>query len=105
MDVLEQTRALRKRSQRLTVEFLYADLDYGYTLCRLATRTPERLVERLQAAHTVLDTVTKFIWKAHFEPSELGELTAKVERLKFELESVEAEAPGVDTKNYLGNTH
>jgi hypothetical protein len=33
MDVLAQTRALRERSQRLTVEFLHADLDYGYTLC------------------------------------------------------------------------
>jgi hypothetical protein len=91
MEVLVQTRALRERTQQLTVEFLHADLEYGHTLCRIVKRNPERLAERLQAAHTVVDTVTNFLWKAHLEPSELDELTAKVERLTFELESVEAE--------------
>jgi hypothetical protein len=90
MDVVAQTRALRERSQRLTVEFLHADLDYAHTLCRLAKRTPERLAERLHAAQTALDAATRFMWKANFKPSELEELTAKVERLRFELESVGA---------------
>jgi|ERR1700722_1204563 hypothetical protein len=91
MDVLAPTRALRERSQRLTVEFLHADLDYGYTLCRLARRTPERLTERLHAVQTVLNAATKFMWKTNLKPSELEELTAKIERLKFELESVQVE--------------
>ncbi|HXM16680.1 MAG TPA: hypothetical protein VN933_15655 [Candidatus Eremiobacteraceae bacterium] len=91
MDVLAQTRALRERSRQVIVAFLSADLDYGYTLCRLAKRTPERLAERLHAAQTALDAATRFMWKANLKPSELEELTAKVERLKFELESVEAE--------------
>jgi hypothetical protein len=91
MDVLAQICALRERSRQLMVSFLSADLDYGCTLCRLAKRTPERSTERLHAAHTAVDTVTNFMWKAHLEPSERDELTTKVERLKFELESVEGE--------------
>jgi hypothetical protein len=91
MDVLAQTRALRERSQRLTVEFLHTDLDYAYTLCRLAKRTPERLTERLHAAQSALGTAIRFMWKVNLKPSELEELTTKTERLKFELESVEGE--------------
>jgi hypothetical protein len=91
MDVLSQTRALRERSRHLTVSFISADLDYGYTLCRLAKRTPERLTERLHAAQSALDAATSFMWKANLKTSEREELTAKIERLRFELESVEAE--------------
>jgi len=61
MDVLAQTRALRERSRQVIVAFLSADLDYGYTLCRLAKRTPERLAERLHAAQTALDAATRFM--------------------------------------------
>jgi hypothetical protein len=102
--VWAQNRALRERTQRLTVEFLHADLDYGYTLCRLAKRTPERLAERVRAAQTVLNVATRFMWKANLKPSELNELCAKIERLRFELGSVEAEVP-VGEKNYRGKTH
>jgi hypothetical protein len=91
VDVLEQTRALRERSRQLILSFISADVDYGYTLCRLAKRTPERSTERLRPAQTVLDTATTFMWKTKLEPNELDELTAKIERLKFELKSVEAE--------------
>ena len=95
--MLTQTRALRERSRRLTVTFLSADLDYGYTLCQLVKRTPARLTERLDAAQSALDTATKFIWKANLKSSEIAELTAKVERLRLELESVES-VPNKRTK-------
>jgi hypothetical protein len=88
MDELAQMRALRERNRRAVAGFLSADLDYGCTLCGLAKRTPERLNERLQAAQKVLDAATTFMWKVKLEPSELCELTAKSERLKFELESL-----------------
>jgi hypothetical protein len=90
MDLLTQTRALRERSRHLMVSFISADLDYGYTLCQLAKRTPERLAERLHAAQTALDAATRFVGKANLKPSELEELTTKIERLRSELESVEA---------------
>jgi hypothetical protein len=90
MDLKAQIRALRERSRRLMVTFLSADLDYGYTLCQLVKRSPERLTERLHAAQIVLDTATRFIWKANLKPGEIAELTAKLDRLKFELESVES---------------
>jgi hypothetical protein len=91
MDMLAQTRAFRERSRQLMVSFISTDLDYGCTLCRLAKRTPERSTERLHAAQTALDAATRFMGKANIKPSELKELTAKIERLRFELESVEAE--------------
>ena len=90
MDVLAQNRALRERSRHLMVSFISADLDYGYTLCQLAKRTPERLTERLHAAQSALDAATSFMRKANLKTSELEELTAKIERLRSELESVEA---------------
>jgi hypothetical protein len=98
MDLLAQTRALRDRSRRLTVAFLSADLDYGYTLCQLVKRSPERLTERLHAAHIALDTAINFIWKANLKPSEIAELTAKVERLRLELKSAES-VPNKRTKS------
>jgi hypothetical protein len=88
--LLTQTRALRERTWQLMVSFISADLDYGYTLGRLAKRTPERSTERLHAAQSVLDTAIEFMWKANLKPSEIAELTAKVERLRLELESVES---------------
>jgi hypothetical protein len=57
----------------------------------IAKRTPERLTERLHAAQSALGTAIRFMWKVNLKPSELEELTNKTERLKFELESVEAE--------------
>jgi hypothetical protein len=90
MNLLTQTRALRERTRQLMVSFISADLNYGYTLCQLAKRTPERLAERLHAAQSVLDTAIEFMWKANLKPSEIAELTAKVERLRFGLESVES---------------
>ena len=98
MDLLAQTRALRERSRKLTVSFVSADLDYGYTLCRLAQRTPERQIERLHAAQSALDVAIHFIWKANLKPSEIAELTVKVERLRLELESVES-VPNKRTKS------
>jgi len=91
MDVLAQTRALQDRSRQLMVSLISTDLDYGCTLCQLAKRTPERLAERLQAAQRALDAATRFMGNANLKPGELEELTAKIERLRFELESVEAE--------------
>jgi hypothetical protein len=90
MDLLAQTRALRERSWQLMMSFISTDLDYGCTLCRLVKRTPERLAERLHAAQTALNAATEFMGKANLKPSELDELTAKIERLRSELESVEA---------------
>jgi hypothetical protein len=74
----------------LMVSIVSADLDYGYTLCRLAERIPERLTERLHPAQSALDAATSFMWKANLKTSELEELTPKIRRLRFALQSVEA---------------
>jgi hypothetical protein len=46
---------------------------------------------RKNAVQRALNAATKLMWKANPRPSELNELTAKMERLKFELESAQAE--------------
>lgn len=88
MDESVQVQVLRKRHRGALATFLSADLDYGSTLCHLVKCTPLRSIERLQAAQKALDTATSFMWKVKLEPSELCELSAKSERLKFELESL-----------------
>ena len=43
-----------------------------------------------------LDAVRKFMWSVELEPEELDQLTAQLELLKFELESVQRELTAVD---------
>jgi hypothetical protein len=96
MDALEQNLlALRERTAQVMRAFLQTELEFGHSLCKLAKRSREQglSVQYNRAAHTALDAVTTFMWKANLKPGEVGELTAQIECLKFELSSDKPEIP------------
>jgi hypothetical protein len=96
MDAFAQNiLALRERTAQVMRAFLLTELELGHSLCKLAkcTREQEFSEQYHRAAHTALDAVTTFMWKANLEPSELGQLTAQIEYLKFELSSDKPEIP------------
>jgi hypothetical protein len=96
MDALGQNvLALRERTAQVMRAFLQTELEFGHSLCKLAKRSREQgfSVRYHRAAHTALDAVTTFMWKTNLEPSELGQLTAQIERLKFDLSSDKPETP------------
>jgi hypothetical protein len=89
MDSLAETiHSLRERTDQVTATFLRTELEVGYQLCHLTRCTCERrlIAQYYCGARDALDAVSKFVWKAHLEPHELDQLTAQVERLKFELD-------------------
>jgi hypothetical protein len=89
--------ALRKRTDRVQAAFLQTELEIGHTLCMLAKRSGERelAVRNLRAAYAALDALTQFMWKANLEPHELDQLTARIERLRFELENAGGRSDGM----------
>ena len=96
MDALAHSvLALRERTAQVMRAFLQTELDFGHSLCKLAkhSREQEFSAQYHRAAHTALDAVSTFMWRANLEPSELAQLTVQIERLKFELWSDMPEIP------------
>jgi uncharacterized coiled-coil DUF342 family protein len=87
-ELVQKIHALRERSDEVMGNFLRTDLELAHTLYRLAMscEDPDLFSKRLRAAQTALETVSKFMWKANLTPRELDQLTAQIERLKFQLE-------------------
>jgi hypothetical protein len=92
MDEMAQTvHGLRERCHDVTMSFLRTDLEIAHTFCNLAksSQDPDRFNMLVRAAHSAVETVSTFMWKTKLDPRELDHLTAKLELLKFELESLD----------------
>jgi len=76
--------------------FLQTEVALGHTRCSLARLSRDAALSRrrVRAAQAAIDTVNKFMWKINLEPRELDQLTAQIERLKFELNTVRGESDG-----------
>ena len=78
------------------VQFLRAELASGRTWCRLTKQDPSAVAstERLRMTRLAIEAVGKFMWTARPEPPELNDLTAQLEMLKFEFDSVQRDLAG-----------
>ena len=82
---------VRESTRRVMVQFLHTELASGLTWCRLTKRDPDGAAssERLRMTRLAIEAVGKFMWTARLEPQELNDLTAQLELLKFEFDSVQ----------------
>ena len=89
-ELIRKAQALRQRSNDLIVSFLQTDLEVAHTFYGLAkyTQDPDIFRKRVRTAQTAVETVSSYMWKVNLQPQELNELTAQIERLKFELENL-----------------
>ena len=88
--------SVRENAREVMVQFLRTELAAARTLCHLARvhRHSGSADERLRMAQKALDAVSRFMWTARLEPQELNHVTAQLELLRFELESIQLNAHG-----------
>jgi len=91
MGTRREIDAVLERAERARTNFLCADIELGLTFCHLAKRAEDHgsYNRRLQLANRVLEVCCESIWKVKLKPHDLDQLTAKVELLRLELESVD----------------
>jgi hypothetical protein len=78
-------------SRAAVIEFLYVDLELAFVICEHAKRTPrntKQFESRLRVASTAVDDLSKRLWSVRPDPADLDQITAQIERLKFEVESL-----------------
>ncbi len=77
-----------ERAEQAKINFLRADLQLGLTFCHLA-RSAEtysgEYARRVQLARRALEVCRESLWIAKADPHELGQLTAQLEHLRFEV--------------------
>lgn len=85
---------VRESTRRVMVQFLHTELASGRMWCRLAKRDWKASSDCLRQTRLAIETVGKFMWTARLEPQELNDLTAQLELLKFEFDSVQRALSG-----------
>jgi hypothetical protein len=78
-------------SRAAAIKFLYVDLELAFVICEQAKRTPrntEQFQSRLEVVATAVDDLSKRLWSVRPDPADLDQITAQIERLKFEVESL-----------------
>jgi hypothetical protein len=90
MTSLTRGRSLIGRSKNTILEFVRVDLELTFTFCDLAKRATdeESRTRRIRVVQRSIVILTALTWKANLEPWELNQTTARLERLKFELENI-----------------
>ncbi len=88
--------AVRRRTRQVMREFLRTELAAARILCTLAKVNSRSASadEHLRRTRIAIDEVGRFMWSVRVQPRELDQLTAQIELLRFELESVQRTRPG-----------
>jgi hypothetical protein len=89
VDLKAQLSQSKREGLDLMAQFVLTELEVGRTFCALAHsyESAERRKHAIKNAWTALESAEKYMFKLQMEHSVFDEMTAQMERLKFELES------------------
>jgi len=86
----------RESLNKNCVDFIKIEIDIGLTFCRLGRTFSgngyKPFAGCCNKARRAYDTATRFLIRVRLSDVEFNRLTAKLERLKFDVESLEQEA-------------
>ena len=86
---------MRAQTKRIIARFVDTEIDTGLMFCELA-REPSnstRNEARLESARKALGVAEEWIWKLDMPHEQFNQLTAKMEKLRFELMALEKSVP------------
>ena len=85
--ITTRSHELRLKTHATLAAFVRTQIDTGLILCQLAKQMPpsEKRDIGLNRAQAAFHTAQEWIWKLHMPHSQFDEITACLERLKFEL--------------------
>ena len=82
---------LRSANEAASVAFVSAQLDLALTFCRIArtARPTDHKQRSLKSARKAYNNALRYMFKLKMSHPEFDQITARAERLKLELESLE----------------
>jgi hypothetical protein len=85
--IATRSHELRLKTHATLAAFVRTQINTGLILCQLAKQMPpsEKRDIGLDRAQAAFDTAQEWIWKLHMPHSQFDEITACLERLRFEL--------------------
>jgi hypothetical protein len=93
-DLEERIRFMYEQNQEAATNLVFAELDIGLTFCHMtksaaALRDKAKYERNVARAHGALALAEKYMWRLKMRHPQFDQMMAQVERLKFELDSLE----------------
>lgn len=91
VDLNAQLHKTERRGLDAMADFVLTELEFGRTLCKVAANyhNNENSKAAIEKARKALVTAEKYMWTLRMEHSMFDEMTARAERLRFELDAVD----------------
>lgn len=86
-----EIKEMLARAQRVRLQAVFLRLDLAIAKCQMAKRFSGAPVGSLvKSAQQTFDDVDGYVWRYKLDHEFFGEITAKLERLKFEISAAKA---------------